>query len=82
MRRSEEILRRPDYSFNRGVYKSMGFSDEDLRKPIIGVANTWSEVCPGSYNLRALAQSVKNGIYAAGGTPVEFGVIGCLLYTS
>ncbi|PWM38554.1 MAG: dihydroxy-acid dehydratase [Clostridiales bacterium] len=76
MRRSEEILRRPDYSFNRGVYKSMGFSDEDLRKPIIGVANTWSEVCPGSYNLRALAQSVKNGIYAAGGTPVEFGVIG------
>lgn len=76
MRRSEAILRRPDFSFNRAVYKSMGFSDKDLDKPIIGVANTWSELVPGSYNLRAVADSVKRGIYAAGGTPVEFGVIG------
>lgn len=76
MRRSEKILQRPDFSFNRGVYKSMGFSDSDLEKPIIGVANTWSELVPGSYNLRAVAESVKRGIYAAGGTPVEFGVIG------
>ncbi len=76
MRRSEAILQRPDFSFNRSVYKSMGFSDKDLKKPIIGIANSWSELVPGSYNLRALAQSVKNGIYAAGGTPVEFGVIG------
>ena len=74
--RSADILKRPDFCFNRGVYKSMGFSDEDLAKPIIGVANTWSELVPGSYNLRALAQHVKNGIYAAGGTPVEFGVTG------
>lgn len=76
MRRSEKILQRPDFSFNRAVYKSMGFSDKDLEKPIIGVANTWSELVPGSYNLRAVADSVKRGIYAAGGTPVEFGVIG------
>lgn len=76
MRRSEAILKRPDFSFNRAVYKSMGFSDKDLEKPIIGIANTWSELVPGSYNLRALADSVKRGIYAAGGTPVEFGVIG------
>ncbi|RHR27582.1 dihydroxy-acid dehydratase [Clostridium sp. AF19-22AC] len=76
MRRSESILKRPDFSFNRGVYKSMGFSDKDLEKPIIGIANTWSELVPGSYNLRAVADSVKRGIYAAGGTPVEFGVIG------
>lgn len=74
--RSEKILKRPDFSFNRAVYKSMGFSDKDLDKPIIGVANTWSELVPGSYNLRAVADSVKRGIYAAGGTPVEFGVIG------
>ena len=74
--RSEKILRRPDFSFNRAVFKSMGFSDEDLEKPIIGIANTWSELVPGSYNLRAVADSVKRGIYAAGGTPVEFGVIG------
>lgn len=76
MRRSESILQRPDFSFNRAVYKSMGFSDKDLEKPIIGIANTWSELVPGSYNLRAVADSVKRGIYAAGGTPVEFGVIG------
>ncbi len=76
MSRSEKILKRPDFSFNRAVYKSMGFSDRDLEKPIIGVANTWSELVPGSYNLRAVAESVKRGIYAAGGTPVEFGVIG------
>lgn len=76
MRRSEAILRRPDFSFNRAVYKAMGFSDKDLDKPIIGVANTWSELVPGSYNLREVADSVKHGIYAAGGTPVEFGVIG------
>lgn len=74
--RSEKILKRPDFSFNRAVYKSMGFSDEDLEKPIIGIANTWSELVPGSYNLRAVGDSVKRGIYAAGGTPVEFGVIG------
>lgn len=76
MRRSESILQRPDYSFNRAVYKSMGFSDNDLEKPIIGIANTWSQLVPGSYNLRSVADAVKNGIYAAGGTPVEFGVIG------
>jgi len=76
MRRSESILQRPDFSFNRAVYKSMGFSDKDLEKPIIGIANTWSELVPGSYNLRSVADSVRRGIYAAGGTPVEFGVIG------
>lgn len=76
MRRSESILQRPDFSFNRAVYKSMGFSDQDLEKPIIGIANTWSQLVPGSYNLRNVAEAVKNGIYAAGGTPVEFGVIG------
>ena len=74
---SSRILSRPDNCFNRAVYKSMGFSDKDLSKPIIGVANTWSELVPGSYNLRALAEKVKQGIYAAGGTPVEFGVTGC-----
>lgn len=76
MRRSEAILQRPDFNFNRAVYKTMGFSDSNLEKPIIGIANTWSELCPGSYNLRKLAESVKYGVYAAGGTPVEFGVTG------
>ena len=74
---SQQILKRPDNCFNRAVFKSMGYSDEELARPMIGVANTWSELVPGSYNLRALAEKVKQGIYAAGGTPFEFGVTGC-----
>jgi len=76
MRRSEKILQRPDFSFNRSVYKSMGFSDSDLRKPMIGIANSWSELVPGSYSLKNVAESVRRGILAAGGTPIEFGIIG------
>lgn len=74
--RSSDILKRPDFCFNRSVYKSMGFSDDELARPIIGIANSWSELVPGSYNLRSLAEHVKHGIYEAGGTPVEFGIIG------
>lgn len=76
MRRSEKILQRPDFSFNRSVYKSMGFSNNDLRKPMIGIANSWSELVPGSYSLKNVGEAVKRGILAAGGTPVEFGIIG------
>ena len=74
---SQQILKRPDNCFNRAVFKSMGYSDGELSRPMIGVANTWSELVPGSYNLRTLAEKVKQGIYAAGGTPFEFGVTGC-----
>lgn len=74
--RSKCILSRPEGSFNRGVFKSMGFSDDNLERPIIGIANAWSELVPGHYNLRQLAEHVKRGIYLAGGTAAEFGVIG------
>lgn len=74
--RSQAILKRYEFSFNRAVYKSMGFSDSDLEKPIIGIANTWSDLVPGSTNLRQVAEHVKKGIQSAGGTAVEFGVIG------
>ena len=74
--RSKCILERPEGSFNRGVFKSMGFSDEELSRPIIGIANSWSELVPGNFNLRQLSEKVKKGIYMAGGTAVEFGVIG------
>ena len=75
--RSSKILERPTFCFNRSVFKSMGYGDGDLEKPLIGIANTWSELVPGSYNLRQLAEKVKQGVYAAGGTPFEFGVTGC-----
>ena len=59
----------------RAMLKGIGFTDEDLKKPIIGVANTWIETMPCNYNLRELAVFVKEGIRAAGGTPMEFNTI-------
>jgi dihydroxy-acid dehydratase len=59
----------------RAFLKAIGFSDADLKKPIIGVANTWTETMNCNYNLRELAPKVKEGIRAAGGTPMEFNTI-------
>src|SRR5882757_4652526 len=59
----------------RAMLKAIGFTDEDLKKPIIGVANTWIETMPCNYNLRELAKYVKEGIRAAGGTPMEFNTV-------
>jgi dihydroxy-acid dehydratase len=57
------------------MFKAIGFTDEDLSKPIIGIANTWTEVGPCNYHLRELAAAVKEGVRAAGGTPMEFNTI-------
>jgi dihydroxy-acid dehydratase len=73
--RSKEFLTRPEWSSNRALYKSMGYSDYDLEKPLIGIANSWNRVVPGHYNLNLVSEYVKQGIFQAGGTPVEFGVI-------
>ena len=73
--RSKEILARPNWSMNRALYKSMGYSDYDLDRPLVGIANSWNRVVPGHYNLDLVSDYVKQGIYQAGGTPVEFGVI-------
>jgi dihydroxy-acid dehydratase len=59
----------------RSFYKAIGFSDEDLRKPIVGIANTWTETMPCNFNLRQLAVRVKEGVRAAGGTPMEFNTV-------
>lgn len=59
----------------RAMLKAIGFSDDDLKKPIIGIANTWIETMPCNFNLRALAAHVKAGVRAAGGTPMEFNTI-------
>lgn len=75
-RRSQSLLKRPEWSMNRALYKSMGYSDFDLERPMIGIANAWSRVVPGHYNLGLVSDYVKQGIFQAGGTPVEFGVIG------
>jgi dihydroxy-acid dehydratase len=59
----------------RAMLKAVGFSDDDLKKPLIGVANTWIEIGPCNYHLRDLAVHVKAGIRAAGGTPMEFNTV-------
>jgi dihydroxy-acid dehydratase len=59
----------------RSMLKAIGFTDEDLRKPIIGIANTWIETMPCNFNLRDLATKVKEGVRAAGGTPMEFNTV-------
>ena len=76
MERSKHILEGLGNQYYRATLKSMGFTTEDLKRPVIGIANAWSECVPGHYNLRQVAQRVKDGIYRAGGTPIEFGVIG------
>ncbi len=57
------------------MLKAVGFTDQDLKRPLIGVANTWIEIGPCNYHLRELAASVKQGIRAAGGTPMEFNTV-------
>jgi len=59
----------------RSYLRGVGFSKEDLHKPIIGIANTWTEIGPCNFHLRDVAEAVKEGIRAAGGTPMEFNTI-------
>jgi len=72
---SHTITQGRDRAPARAMLKAIGFTDEDLAKPIIGVANTWVETMPCNYNLRELAVKVKEGIRASGGTPMEFNTI-------
>lgn len=74
-KRSRVITEGRDRAPARSMLKAIGFTDEDLRKPIIGVANTWIETMPCNFNLRILAEQVKAGIREAGGTPQEFNTI-------
>ena len=73
--RSSTITQGRDRAPARAMLKAIGFTDDDLRKPIIGIANTWIETMPCNYNLRELAVKVKEGVRAAGGTPMEFNTI-------
>lgn len=73
--RSRNITDGRDQAPARAMFKSIGFTDADLAKPIIGVANTWIETMPCNFHLRRLSAKVKEGIRAAGGTPMEFNTI-------
>ena len=74
-RHSAALTDGPDRAGARAMLKAVGFTDEDLAKPLVGVATTWIETMPCNYNQRRLADCVKEGIRAAGGTPMEFNTI-------
>jgi dihydroxy-acid dehydratase len=73
--RSRGITDGRDRAPARSMFKAIGFTDADLNKPLIGVANTWIETMPCNFHLRRLSAKVKEGIRAAGGTPMEFNTI-------
>ncbi len=73
--KSQSLTDGPGRAPARAMMKAVGFTDEDLSRPLIGVANTWIEVMPCNSHLRQLAEKVKLGIRAAGGTPIEYNTI-------
>ena len=73
--RSSAVFDGPDRAFARAYMKGIGFDDDDLRRPTVGIANTWIEAMPCNFHLRGLAEHVKKGVRAAGGTPLEFNSI-------
>src|SRR5881392_132902 len=73
--RSRALTEGPERAAARAYLKGIGYSDDDLAKPIIGVASTWIETMPCNFHLRALAAKVKEGIREAGGTPMELNTI-------
>ncbi len=74
-RHSAALTDGPDRAAARAMLKAIGFTDDDLAKPLVGVATTWIETMPCNFNQRRLAEFVKEGIRAAGGTPMEFNTI-------
>ncbi|MGI8533295.1 MAG: dihydroxy-acid dehydratase [Candidatus Limnocylindrales bacterium] len=74
-RHSAALTDGPDRAPARGMLKAIGFTDEDLARPIIGVGTSWIETMPCNYNQRDLAEHVKAGVRAAGGTPMEFNTV-------
>ena len=73
--RSSVVTDGPDRAPSRAMFKAVGFTDDDLSRPIVGVANTWIEIGPCNFHLRRLAAKVKEGVRAAGGTPMEFNTV-------
>lgn len=74
--RSDSLKKGLERAPHRSLLKSLGISDDDMNKPFIGIANSFNEIVPGHMHLEKVARAVKEGIYAAGGVPFEFNVIG------
>ena len=73
--KSRHLVDGPERAGARAMLKGIGLSDDDLKKPVIGIANTWIETMPCNFGLRTLAHAVKEGIKAAGGVPMELNTV-------
>ena len=73
--RSDEIKLGIEHAPHRALLKSFGLDDDDIAKPFIGIANSYTNIVPGHIHLQTIAQAVKEGVLAAGGTPFEFNTI-------
>lgn len=73
--RSRTLLEGTDRAAARAMFKAIGLTDDDLAKPIIGIANTWTEIGPCNFHLRRLSAKIKEGVRKAGGTPLEFNTV-------
>jgi len=74
--RSDIVTKGMERAPHRSLFKAMGYTDEELSRPLIGIANSKSEIVPGHIHLDKISEAVKAGIRMAGGTPIEFGAIG------
>ena len=74
--RSDEVKKGIDRVAHRALLKALGVTDDEMEKPFIGIANAYNTIVPGHMTLDKLTQAVKEGVYAAGGVPFEFGIIG------
>ncbi len=74
-RPSRDIVEGPARAGARAMYKAVGYDDDALARPLIGIANTWTEIGPCNHHLRGLAEHVKQGVREAGGTPLEFNTV-------
>ena len=75
-KRSDLMTKGPERAPHRSLLRAEGFTDLEMERPMIGIANSFNEIIPGHSHLDKLADAVKAGIYAAGGTPVVFNTIG------
>ena len=74
--RSDAVKKGIERAPHRSLMRALGFTDEELKKPLVGIANAYNEIVPGHIHLRQIVEAVKAGVREAGGVPVEFGVIG------
>ncbi|HAN20633.1 MAG: dihydroxy-acid dehydratase [Clostridiales bacterium GWF2_36_10] len=74
--RSDRIKKGAERSPQRSLLKAMGYTDSEIKKPLIGIVNSFNEIVPGHIHLKDIARAVKDGVLSAGGTPAEFNVIG------